>query len=58
MLLLLLLGAGTPTPSVDGVRAHGSTTYRSATDSATVATSISLVDGSTRAVTNADTTED
>ena len=58
MLLLLLLGAGPTTPSVDGVRAYGHTTFRVVTGTATSTTTITLADGNLRAVTNADTTEE
>ena len=57
MLLLLLLGAGTPTPSVDGVRAYGHTTFRAVTGAAISTTTITSADADTTARTNAETTE-
>lgn len=58
MLLLLLLGAGVATPVVDGVRAYAQTTYRSATNAASAATTVTLASGGVTPLTNAETTED
>lgn len=58
MLLLLLLGAGVTTPTVDGVRAYGHTTYATVTQSATATMTITNAARTVRAVTNAETTEE
>lgn len=58
MLLLLLLGAGVTTPTTDGVRAYGHTTFRAVTGGATGVTSVTLADTGATPRTNAETTEE
>ena len=58
MLLLLLIGAGIATPTVDGVRAYATTTFSAATGAATGITSITLAQTGTSPRTNAETTEE
>lgn len=58
MLLLLLIGAGVTTPTTDGVRAYATTTFRSATNGATSASSVSLAATTVAPQTNAQTTEE
>lgn len=58
MLLLLLIGAGVTTPTTDGVRAYGHTTYATVTNAAQATTTITNAARTVRAVTNAETTEE
>lgn len=58
MLLLLLLGAGMTTPTTDGVRAYGHTTFRSVTGGVTSATAVTLAGSGNTPLTNAETTEE
>lgn len=54
MLLLLFAGAGIATPSVDGVRAYGRTTYATVYPSATTFSAAHGGWGAFRGVTDAD----